>query len=592
MKNFFRFIVLLLVTFLVALAAVGCTGGDTPGGETDPSQQITTTLPQEPQELVLAENGESRYVIMRNEDAPKAITELSKKLRDAFNQACGTSVKLATDFMSDESVTGGYEIVVGTTLDSYTEELEKSLVSGEDYIITSKDKKVYIIGATLEATTAGVDRFIEEFLKESTSKLVFGPESEILHKGVYKLTSLKLGDTELRRFKIVYSSKSAYSRDYAVALQECIKKNYGNELSVVSDTEKQSDYEILVGNPARVEARDVVASFQSKNVYWRVCPKGTKLILAAEGVMTGEQVTEAFIKYLDELPSGEHELSSLELSGDVLASLKSERDASSDIRVMTSNIAWTGGEEVISLRKRAEQLADIYLIYKPDVITFNEYYGDLINLLLPLIKDDYDIIASNFEDIFNGDYTGYTNSLEKLQAKTHATPIAVRRDSGLTVVDSGFRFTSEKWWIHSITWAVFKTEAGKTFGVCGNHYGSQEVGNFANDTLACIADIKAKHGDVPMIITGDLYSKVNEKAYNTLKLSLYVDTYYYSDTRVTVGSGSFHEIGSLVTGSSTPIDHILFAHGAFASVKHHLVADKYTKWASDHFPVYADLKIN
>ena len=43
-----------------------------------------------------------------------------------------------------------------------------------------------------------------------------------------------------------------------------------------------------------------------------------------------------------------------------------------------------------------------------------------------------------------------------------------------------------------------------------------------------------------------------------------------------------------MTGTDSPIDHILVTDG-IRTLKHHLIADKYSIWTSDHFPIYADI---
>jgi hypothetical protein len=237
-----------------------------------------------------------------------------------------------------------------------------------------------------------------------------------------------------------------------------------------------------------------------------------------------------------------------------------------------------------------------YAIYKkvPTDVTkaeylkdFNEFYGTLGDNLAGLLARSYDLIYPEYEDIWNGDYTGYVNSLEKLQQHVCATPIAIRKASGLELVASGFRYTSEKWWIHSISWCVVKTPAGDLLGVCGNHYGAMSEGNFGEDTVACIASVRQKYGDIPFVVTGDLYAHRGDLPYNTIIKAGFTDGFSDS-TACVVNNGSYHDPGSITTSSSTPIDHVL-CDTRLRTLRYHIIIDNISKFCSDHYPIYADV---
>lgn len=574
-----RLLPLLLFTAVLILTA--CRQDGNPDGGTTEKNGI-----------VIASGGESGFMVIRGDDSSRTVADAAVGLRDAINSACGTDIRLFTDFAAEHSASAASaSIVVGITTDSLSAELSGGL-RVDEYRVSARNGNIYLTGGSDAAVADAVTYFIDNCISDYSGNLIFTGEDEYMHNVSYRYDTLTLGGVPLHDFTIVYHAASEYGRDSAGAVGNAIEVRYGYSLPIAEDSASESDYEICVGAVSREAVRGICDGFNVHYSDWSVTAAGTRLFVTGEGIRSTDAAVDALINYLNTADGGDATLDGLALSGTCAAKALSVRSEGTELRVMTMNVLWST-DPGISTQRRAELLADIIFTYMPDVICFNEMCRDIEKYLPGLLAGKYDVFTPEYEDIFNGDFTGYTNSLDMLKAHTCATQIAVLRSSGIGVTDSGFRYTSEKWWIHSISWALLTLPGGSRVAVCGNHYGEMSTGNYATDTLKCIEDVRAKHGDVPFVITGDLYAWAGDVPYKTITAAGYIDTYYSAAQRVKDGFGSYHAVGSQVTGTTTPIDHI-FCDSRFTALRHHLIADRYSQWASDHFPIYADLllKVN
>ncbi len=542
-------------------------------------------------ELVVFADGATDYVIVRGEDTSETVVNACRAIRDAFKDATGADIKITTDFSAEyQKIDITKAIVVGVIDDELSAGFAEGLKTDE-YKSTISGDRIYISAGSDSALLEAAQAFAEKYLSDTVTQLVISSDSLISKKMQTKFDTITLNGTDIRTATVIYDGTLS-SKGSAETLKGFFEEAYGTQLKVANTAPKDAGCVFYVGTFKGSElSQNTVAQFDRPNYYWADIPNGKEYFFIGEGAATMDAAVSAFCDALSAKTEKNAELSEIVLNGDIGTALKGDRDSAADVRVMTSNVLWMDDQK-IATQKRCEYMTDVYLAYQVDVICFNEFYANPLTYLSGSLSGYYDIIFPEFEDVFNGDWTGYTNDLIKLQKHVQATPIAVRKNSGLKYVDGGFRYTSEKWWIHSITWVLLETQSGKRFAVINNHYGDQAVGNFAKDTLSCAEDIRKKYGDIPTVICGDLYTKRGETAYNTLISGGFTDSCFNSATRGSnVGYGSYHELGNMATGSSVPIDHILFSGGKFESLRYHIIVSKYTKWTSDHYPIYADLKI-
>ncbi len=110
--------------------------------------------------LILADGGQTRYVIVVGETASEAERYAAKELADFLEQATGAAFATVTD----DSPPTSHELVVGRTnrgsLDDVPAELKPTVPEG--YVIRRLGEKVLIMGNIPRATLYGVYEFLED----------------------------------------------------------------------------------------------------------------------------------------------------------------------------------------------------------------------------------------------------------------------------------------------------------------------------------------------------------------------------------------------------------------------------------------------
>ncbi|MCQ2426876.1 MAG: hypothetical protein MJ137_00550 [Clostridia bacterium] len=570
-KFFKRALTSLALSLLLLLSACGTLPSD--GSSAD------NTTAAEPAGITVASSAGPDYVILRGDECPGTAADGVMSLKNAIKAATGTELPISYELLYVNSGKKGPAIFIAG---NDTAEKTARMKNG-DWELFVKEGSIYVTGGSGAAINSALKE-LENYIDKGKGVFSVPEDLALSFTSEAKLT-LTLGGTALPSVKIVYASGSSYARAAAEKIRDSLTSLTGYTLKIDADSHKSDGSEIVIGRTNRNTA--IFDDAGRSEAEWSTKYENGSLFLVASNPYTIEAAASAFVKELAVAPVGEIALDSFIISGNVIKSASAEEKTAGSVRIMTSNILWTENA-LRTYNERAEIIDGISELYAPDIISFNEYTGTMADRLTVLLSDDYDVIFPEYDDNWHGDFTGYTNSLEKLQAHIFATPIAVRKSSGLTIVDSGFRYTSEKWWIHSISWMVFKTADGKMFGVCGNHYGDPATGNYSLDTLECISDIKKTYGDIPFVITGDLYFWAGDTGFNTLSKAGYSNAFDCVN-RVTA-KGSYHQVGDILTGTQTPIDHILYDK-SLTVLKHHLIADNVSKWCSDHFPIYADFRI-
>ncbi|MBO4322828.1 MAG: hypothetical protein J5919_07490 [Clostridia bacterium] len=544
----------------------------------------TTADTAGPGTLSIVSDGASSYTFVRGDESPLYVTDRIIDFKLAIRKSTGADLPLSSELLWGKSEGTGGIILVGETSGNRSA-AKASEMRSQDWSVTVDGGDIIVCAGSSDAYAAAFEA-LGEYIDAEKAGFAIPADLSISHTGEYRL-DMTLNGIPVGELTIVYDSLSSYAKAGAESIAETLKSATGFTLKVRSDKQSSDGPAIIVACSEGTAGGELLPGAERSWTAWSASPRGENYLIAGETPYTIDTAVKTFVKKIAAMPAGSCELEKITLSGTVENSASAGPKDSRAVRVMTSNILWTNSDRK-TYAERAEIIAGIIGLYRPDVITFNEYYGTMATLLSDLLSGDYDIVFPEYEDIWNGDFSGYTNSLEKLEQHICATPIAVRKDSGLVTVASGFRYTSEKWWIHSISWIVLKDGSGRTFGVCGNHYGSPDVGNFSVDTLACVDDVRKTYGNIPFIITGDLYFWSGDEGYRTITSAGYQDT-FNSAGRV-FGGGSYHQVGDIVTGTSTPIDHIFCSQNCTA-LKHHLISDNISKWCSDHFPVYADIRI-
>lgn len=146
-----------------------------------------------------------------------------------------------------------------------------------------------------------------------------------------------------------------------------------------------------------------------------------------------------------------------------------------------------------------------------------------------------------------------------------------------------------------VTWAkFFDRQTGKTFYHFNTHF--DHIGKIARRESAklLLKKVKDISGDIPCIITGDFNSKPGDEPIIILKDKNNPD--YLTDTKEISQQPHYGPTGTFNNFESKeindePIDYIFITHGIQA-LQHATLSQSWTgRFSSDHFPVYAVLRI-
>ena len=575
---------------LALLLALGSCSGDGEGEQTG-----TTPPPVRVDPITLFSPAGSAYTIVRGEHASNTIINAAVELRAAILEASGVDIPLNDDYLY--SVNGGtVAIVVGVTTDPRSQELQQSM-NPDDYMLRVENNNLYLIGGSDEATVNAVRFFIEAYLAQPVESLQLEGNLDMKYIHEYALPGLSIAGTPIASYTIVYDNVLVYARARAEELRDLIAARTGKVLQVVADTAAEpTANEILVGITNRAESLAAEATFAAPNLYYSVAVSGSKLLLANQGVRTGEAALAAFGELLDGLSSDACDITAqnCSISGDILETLDvhgaNVRPEGTDIRVLHSNVllaTTADNDNGYSDQQRAELLVDTYLAYSPDVITFNEMIPgrNMTAIIRSLLSEYYTFTEGRYLDLFADPAPG--------DSLPYATPIAYRKDAGLKEIDSAYSYLSDMVNYHGVAWTVFEDGSGNRFLVASAHFSSNQDADskwfttFSEDTVTIINQARDQYGDLPVIANGDWFFWQGTAPYNYIIDSGFLDASEEAVLQHSVGIGTYHTVG---VGSTDRVeeDMSFFNPTWLEALQHKNLVDKYTVNGSDHYPVLAD----
>lgn len=422
----------------------------------------------------------------------------------------------------------------------------------------------------------------------------------------------------LADYKIIYDS-TTYAYACAQRVQTAIRNATGLALRIYSDLAAETELEILVGKTDRAESAAVRATYARPNVCYSIQTEGKKLVVMGEGYTTLEKAAEAFETAIADTPQLAWE--GLIASGDVLRSIDTvglsmlNRAAGTDLRIFHWNMAAPYLDPNVtpppvpydSNVKRGEVMADMILQYLPDIITTNEFYRShngnsaLYDAVMGELGEYYVCLESPY------DRDKPKQGADVISGKTINCNILYRRDAGLSVVSSAWRYSTEKTavtasnpdgyvYYHGSHTAVFE-QNGKKFIVSVAHYAdSRTSSQWAAEHLQAVADAQAAAGGgepLPVILTGDMYtsyaSTSTESGYRYLVSQGYTDAQRNAVTNANqnISHGTFHTIG--VRQIDRISEDFVWYTNTLQALCFKVPVSKDIDDTSDHYPVMADL---
>lgn len=436
------------------------------------------------------------------------------------------------------------------------------------------------------------------------------------------INNMTIAGNPIKDYRIVYDD-TVFAKECATRVRDAITEATGYILPMETDFGRETAWEILVGKTNRDASQQVRAAYDRPNVYYTVTTVGSKLVVMGEGQKTLERVATVFSNRLSRLTAENPEVAQIDRHGDILESIDTlevsmvNRAKGTDLRVFHWNMAAPYLNPSVtpppvvydSNVTRGEVMADIILQLLPDIITTNEFYeshnGDhtFFNSVMNELKDYYVCLDSPY------DVDKPEVGADVIKNKTINCNIIYRKDAGLSVVGSAWRYSTEKTtvsssnpggWVyyHGSHTAVFSLN-GRRFILSVSHYAdSRSDSKWAKEQLAAVADAQALYGNggsLPVILTGDMYtgytSSSANSGYKYLAAQGYIDSQRNAlvNANNNISHGTFHTVG--VRQTTRISEDFVWHTSELQALCFKVLTSQEIDDTSDHYPVMADLKL-
>ena len=232
-------IALLLVFVMLVLALVSCGGGKTP--ESTKPKYEKAAVPDW-----------QNYLITYSSEASSTVSASFTALVDMIKEKYGVDMRIGDDFMipGETAPTDTLEILIGKTNRAESQALAQTAKAG-DYVIKFENNRLVIYGGSDEATAAAIEHYMTYLLGDEG---LMYPVGGYEVKGNYVVDTLTIGGVDISEFVIVRGTGMTSSeRLLSTMVQNAISDTCGVVIPFVLASEKEAQYEILIGNTGRAE---------------------------------------------------------------------------------------------------------------------------------------------------------------------------------------------------------------------------------------------------------------------------------------------------------------------------------------------------
>lgn len=598
-----------------------------------------TTDPAETEEIIdvdvsLFANGKTEFDIVISNLASETISASANNIKEAFSSKLGVSIDIRNEYyfkLFNEGSLKGPKIVIGIlSEDTISADIERPLRDGE-YMLKVTDGSLYIIGGTEASTVQAVNYFINVFIKNANTPIVFKSGVVYHKKASAPVINMAISGNEIWKYSVIYDD-TVFGKACAERVRAIIASVSGYTLPMNTDAAPESTYEILVGKTNRAASYEVRSKYSRPNVYYDIKTVGKKLIVMGEGYVTLNKVAYEFEGYVSTMGGFGSTIDGSVKSGNVISLVDAgagesmfARADETDLRVMHWNMAapylQTNGAIYTDNRARGEIMADSILQLYPDILTTNEFYashnGDttFYNAVMGELGEYYNVLESRYEQ------DKPIEGADAISGKTINSNIIYKKSAGMTVISSGWRYASEKTatteenpdgWVyyHGYHTAVFKTYYGDRFIISVAHNADSRMETkWVQEQLAAVEDARVASesaDNISVILTGDMYTFVNHSADASGAGYHYLQSQGYLDAQISAlvnanapdgcidldnrKHGTFHDIG--IKQVQRASEDFIWTKNGLTALKFKVLTFKEVQDTSDHYPVVADLKFN
>lgn len=576
----------LLVASMICVPFTACQNQNVeePSEESSNVQGGEIDLLEEP--IVLCDAGGSRYRLLRPAASIPAVGEALTMLMDYPAKHAAPGLKLS--WGNDKNEAQPAEILIGYTNRPESLEVLNS-IAHDDFAIVLKNGKIVIAAHTAERLSQAADFLCKNLLQirtgESGKELVFLGSYHYVGSNKYLFDQ----NNQLSDYAIVYKKGSDRLLAEAETLRDALKEAYGTELPVVDDSTAEQAREILVGNVDRQAAKEVLVSAASGiNYSYSIAVREQKIVVGGELDDITPYAVDRFCQTL--LTPAYSPVFNLPV--DLLetkAALTFQDDSAladgANLRIMSYNILCELFNDKPPIEGREILVTAPLFEYSPDVVGMQEVSEKWHEALKPYLGSTYAVVDAEV-GIGHANMCPLFYNTETLILHEHGTKIL----SFSGAVDEDTRG------LRVLSWARFERKSDGAFFIAINtHWDPKEDGEQrrivqAAETVDLIAVLREMY-NCPIVTTGDYNSIITSDPIKNYMESASMrdacDSAQVINRAIKTTHGGLHS-SSVSNGNA--IDHV-FASAEFEILYYNVLCDKYLGNASDHYPVYADLKL-
>lgn len=581
---------ILIALLLIASLVFSACNGENEVTVENTSESQTINEQVETQEVVIATDGKPLYNLIRYIDAIDDEVSLLIDFRNTLNDNYGLSFALSADWTSPKNAppADACEIVIGLTCREATQQVlnKYNMGIGDFAIEICENNKIVIVAPDYSDLQNAFDYFYEHLEVEKDAET--GVDQLVYTGGNYaycvEQPHIMESISQLSEFKIVYDKNGKYKK-YAENISKAIKKNYSIVLEVVSETEPQSEHEIIVGVPANTSRFDYD--------YWKI--NGISYIVATSNssILIGgvtESAVKAGVDYFIEKYVRTGNIVSMNLLANAeegfnafAAGDDAKLTEGADTRIMSFNILSEEWDAAAVMEGRDVRVSSIILNYRPDVAALQEVSNAWYPILQNYIGDVYQFTRKKIPS-GSGTYT-------TLMYNKETTKLI---EEGIHLYSVG---NSQR--LRSIVWGVFESiVTQQRYIVFSTHWDvnaeRQPNRMIQAAEMAELALSMNKKYNADVFVCGDYNASESTQEYKLfLDKSGFVDA-KTSAKEIKLACKTYHTLfQSVSTGTYESIDHITFSLETKPKVLfYNTLIQDYVIDASDHCPIYIDVKLS
>ena len=255
-----RILALMMALLLAMTAMAACNNNETPDEELTETETPTT------QEVMLIDEGQTEYVIVRDYKASNAVLAAVNEVVESIKANIGADVTIKECFSDLENepldVVTAKEILIGSTNRPESIEAVKGMRS-KDYTISMHGEKLVIAGGGEAGTLTAITKFMNDIVAEQGDRfavrsgefqnLVMNNETTVNYTGTYSYNQASMNGITINSYSLIYPKSSDDCKNFANELSAYISRETGYDLEVYKDTRYTCCYEILIGDTLRTE---------------------------------------------------------------------------------------------------------------------------------------------------------------------------------------------------------------------------------------------------------------------------------------------------------------------------------------------------